>query len=140
MEACCCLGLACRCSPACSLARCPDMWRAGARLTSLGDAGERTTGSGGGTRMRSILVMAQVTISFVLLICAGLMLHSLYNLLSIDPGFKTADVLSMQVPLNWTKYQKERGLHELLPSSSLSCRRRCPVCRVLRYEYDRPDE
>jgi predicted permease len=79
------------------------------RLTSLGDAGERTTGSGGGTRMRNVLVMAQVTISFVLLICAGLMLHSLYNLLSIDPGFKTANVLSMQVPLNWTKYQKREA-------------------------------
>ena len=77
------------------------------RLTSLSDSGERTTGSGSGARMRSMLVSAQVTISFVLLICAGLMLHSLYNLLSVDPGFKTANVLSMQLSLNWTKYQKE---------------------------------
>jgi putative ABC transport system permease protein len=76
------------------------------RLTSLSDSGERTTGSGSGTRMRSILVASQVTISFVLLLCAGLMLHSLYNLLSVDPGFKTANVLSMRLSLNWTKYQK----------------------------------
>ncbi len=75
-------------------------------LTSLSDAGERTAGSGGGTRMRSLLVTTQVTISFVLLICAGLMVRSLYNLLSVDPGFKTANVLSMQISLNWTKYQK----------------------------------
>ena len=75
-------------------------------LTSLSDAGERSAGSGSGTRMRSLLVTAQVAISFVLLICAGLMVRSLYNLLSVDPGFKTANVLSMEVRLNWTKYKK----------------------------------
>jgi predicted permease len=79
------------------------------RLTSLGDAGERTAGSEGGTRMRSLLVTAQVTISFVLLICASLMVRSLYNLLSVDPGFKIANVLSMQISLNWTKYQKSEA-------------------------------
>src|ERR1700722_2296948 len=79
------------------------------RLTSLGDAGERTAGSGSGTRMSSLLVTTQVTISFVLLICAGLMVRSLYNLLSVDPGFKSADVLSMQISLNWTKYQKSEA-------------------------------
>jgi putative ABC transport system permease protein len=79
------------------------------RLTSLVDAGERTAGSGSGTRMRSLLVTTQVTISFVLLICAGLMVRSLYNLLSVDPGFKSANVLSMQISLNWTKYQKSEA-------------------------------
>jgi predicted permease len=79
------------------------------RLTSLGDAGERTAGSRSGTRLRSLLVTAQVTISFVLLICAALMVRSLYNLLSVDPGFKSANVLSMQISLNWTKYQKSEA-------------------------------
>lgn len=77
------------------------------RITSLTDAGERTAGSESGTRLRNLLVGAQVTLSFVLLICAGLMLRSLYNLLSVDPGFKTADVLSMSVSLNWTKYKEQ---------------------------------
>jgi putative ABC transport system permease protein len=79
------------------------------RLTSLGDAGMRTAGSGSGTRMRNVLVGAQVSISFVLLICAGLMLRSLYNLLSVDLGFKTANVLSLQVTLNWTKYKQDEA-------------------------------
>jgi putative ABC transport system permease protein len=76
------------------------------QITSLSDAGERTAGSERGTRMRSALVAAQVTFSFVLLMCAGLMLRSLYNLLSVDPGFKTENVLSMQMSLNWSKYRK----------------------------------
>jgi predicted permease len=77
------------------------------RITNLTDAGERTVGSEGGTRLRNLLVAAQVTLSFVLLMCAGLTLRSLYNLLSVDPGFKTANVLSMRVSLNWTKYEKK---------------------------------
>jgi predicted permease len=76
-------------------------------LTSLTDSGERTTDTESGARLRKVFVAAQVTFSFVLLMCAGLMLRSLYNLLSVDPGFKTANVLSMQVSLNWTKYSKD---------------------------------
>jgi predicted permease len=77
------------------------------RMTSLVDAGERSAGSESGTRARNALVAAQVTFSFVLLMCAGLMLRSLYNLLSVDPGFKTSNVLSMQISLNWTKYKEK---------------------------------
>jgi predicted permease len=75
-------------------------------LTALGDSGERAAGSAGGTRIRTALVTLQVIFSFVLLMCAGLMLRSLYNLLSVDPGFKSAQVLSVQLNLNWTKYQQ----------------------------------
>ena len=74
------------------------------KLAVLAGSEERTTGTEGGTRMRNVLVAAQVAFSFVLLVCAGLMMRSLYNLLAIDPGFKTADVLSMNLSLNWTKY------------------------------------
>ena len=88
------------------------------RITTLTDTGERTVGSEGGTRLRNLLVAAQVTFSFVLLMCAGLMLRSLYNLLSVDPGFKTSNVLSMQISLNWTKYRersvKNAFFHEVL--------------------------
>jgi predicted permease len=88
------------------------------RITTLTDTGERTVGSESGTRLRSLLVAAQVMFSFVLLLCAGLMIRSLYNLLSVDPGFKTANVLSMQISLNWTKYQdktaKNTFFHQLL--------------------------
>ena len=74
------------------------------RLSLIAGSGERTVGSESGARTRSILVAAQVAFSFVLLLGAGLMMRSLYNLLSVDPGFKTAEVLSMNLPLNWTKY------------------------------------
>jgi putative ABC transport system permease protein len=74
------------------------------RLGILTGSGDRAAGSESGTRARHVLVAIQVTFSFVLLMCAGLMLRSLYNLLSVDPGFKTANVLSMRISLDWTKY------------------------------------
>jgi putative ABC transport system permease protein len=80
------------------------------RLVSLTEAGERMAGSESATRLRGVFVAVQVTFSFVLLMCAGLMMRSLYNLLSVDPGFKTANVLSMQVSLNWTKYSKDSAV------------------------------
>ena len=77
------------------------------RLTALNDGGERAAGSETGTRTRNVLVALQVALSFVLLTSAGLMMRSLYNLLSVDPGFRPAQVLSMQLSLNWTKYKKD---------------------------------
>ena len=82
----------------------PGIIASRSRLSLIAGSGARTAGSEGGTRTRSILVAAQITLSFVLLVGAGLMIRSLYNLLSVDPGFKTADVLSMNLPLNWTRY------------------------------------
>lgn len=74
------------------------------QLSLVTGSGGRTAGSESATRTRHILVVAQVAFSFVLLVGAGLMMRSLYNLLSVDPGFQTAEVLSMNLPLNWTKY------------------------------------
>jgi predicted permease len=63
-------------------------------------------------RARQILVAAQVTLSFVLLMCAGLTLQSLHKLLSVDPGFKSANVLSLRISLDWTKYAKRVELNQ----------------------------
>jgi putative ABC transport system permease protein len=84
----------------------PALLASHTRLTGLQEAGERTAGGHGSSQVRALLVTAQVALSFVLLVSAGLMLHSLYNLLSVDPGFKLAHVLTMQLDLNWSKYKE----------------------------------
>jgi predicted permease len=75
----------------------------------LRDGGGRATG--GRQRVRNALVVAQVAISFVLLIGAGLTLRSVMKLEAIDPGFRTDNVLAMRVALNFTKYRSaaQRG-------------------------------
>jgi predicted permease len=47
--------------------------------------------------LRSTLVVAQVTISIVVLICAGLFIRSLRKALETDPGFKTENMVTMMI-------------------------------------------
>ncbi|MGZ6126511.1 MAG: ADOP family duplicated permease, partial [Myxococcales bacterium] len=63
-------------------------------------------------RARSALIVAQVAVSFSLLIGAGLMLRSLLNLQSVDAGFDVQNVLTARVDLNWTRY---RTNEQILP-------------------------
>ena len=62
--------------------------------------------SGGGRRerLRSALVVAGIVCSVVLLISAGLLLRALWRVQSVDPGFRTADVLTLRVALPQPKY------------------------------------
>jgi putative ABC transport system permease protein len=59
------------------------------------------TGSGGSrhARLRSALLMLEVSLSVVLLVGAGLLSRSLRRVASVDPGFVAAGVLAADVPL-----------------------------------------
>ena len=56
---------------------------------------------------RNILVIAQVSLSLVALISAGLLMRSFQNTLDIDPGFRTEDVLTVSFNLNDNRYLEE---------------------------------
>lgn len=66
------------------------------------DSGRAT--SGGKNRLRSLLVVTQVAISFTLLIGAGLMLRSLIKLQQVNPGFNPEKVLVMRLAPNWSRH------------------------------------
>lgn len=72
-----------------------------ANLGKVVRGGTRTTG---GSPLQGGLVVAQVGLSFVLLIGAGLMLRSFASLLAVDPGYAGQQVVEATVDLNWSKY------------------------------------
>ena len=69
---------------------------------SLRDGGRTTQNRQG---VRNILIVVQVAASFMLLIGAGLTLRTVINLQRVDPGFKTDNLLTMRIDLNFSKYQ-----------------------------------
>ena len=55
-------------------------------------------------RATSTLVVAEVALAIVLLVGAGLILRSFASLLAVDPGFRTANVITMDLRLPGNRY------------------------------------
>jgi putative ABC transport system permease protein len=67
-----------------------------------GDA--RTGGSRGGRRVRHVLVVAELSLSVVLLLGAGLLMRSFLNIQRVDRGFDSSGVLTMRLTLPRDRY------------------------------------
>lgn len=59
-------------------------------------------------RSRKALVIAQVSLSLLLLVGSGLFVRSLRNLQSLDPGFRTSNVISFQIDASLAGYKPEQ--------------------------------
>ncbi|MFL6214049.1 MAG: ADOP family duplicated permease [Blastocatellia bacterium] len=64
----------------------------------------RTTAGVARHRARNVLVVAQVALSFMLLMGAGLMMRSLLKLQSVNPGFNPESVLTLRISPNWSHH------------------------------------
>ncbi len=62
----------------------------------------KTSGSGRRKRLQQALVITQVAVSMVLLSGAGLLVRSMQRLAAVDPGLNPKNVLTMEVPPDFT--------------------------------------
>jgi len=71
---------------------------------SLKQGQGRTASASGGARTRGVLVVAEVALSLMLLIGAGLLIRSLWMLHSVNPGFDPDHVITMFLSIPSTKF------------------------------------
>ena len=65
------------------------------------------------TGARNVMVVAQVALALVLLIGAGLMLTSFARLRAVDPGFRTSELVTVELMLPLARYNEaaQRGFY-----------------------------
>ena len=69
-----------------------------------------------GRRVRSVLVVAEVALAFVLLVATGLLMRSVFNLADVDPGFEATNVLTAGLPVNEEQHPDPAELNAYLAS------------------------
>ncbi len=83
---------------------------------ALNEGSQRQSGSVGKQRLGRLIIAGQLATTLVLLVGAGLLGRSLLRVLSVDPGFRTEGVLTMELALpdDPTKVQRVQFLNEVI--------------------------
>jgi putative ABC transport system permease protein len=76
---------------------------------SLKEAGQRSTSGAARARLRSGLVMAEVALAVVLVIGAGLLLRSFWNLMRVDAGFDRSRLATFGLVLPAASYPQPQA-------------------------------
>jgi putative ABC transport system permease protein len=77
---------------------------------SLKEGGRAGTESHGRKRLRGLLVVAEVALTLVLLVGAGLLLKSFLRLQDVNPGFQPDHLLTAQISLPPARYNEEQKI------------------------------
>jgi len=85
----------------------PALHSASGDIQSELKEGSKASSSGGRNRWRGLLATSEVALALLLLVGAGLMMKSLYRLLSVDSGFRAERVLKLEMSLQTAKYRKD---------------------------------
>jgi putative ABC transport system permease protein len=72
----------------------------------LSESSGRTTPSVGQHRLRSALVVAQVSLAVVLMSASGLLIRAFLQLATVDPGFEPRGVLTLRISLRGENYME----------------------------------
>ncbi|MGC4050173.1 MAG: ABC transporter permease [Paludibaculum sp.] len=68
--------------------------------------GGKSTGTSRHNRWRGLLAASEIAFALILLVGAGLMMKSLYRLLSVDSGFRREGVVKLELSLRTERYEK----------------------------------
>jgi len=98
-----------------------------AARTSLGQVLREGTRGGSGQkaaqRTRNVLVMTEMALAVILLIGAGLLIHSFARLTAVDPGFRAENVVTFDVSVPDSRYAFDRNKNQFTESVLASLRK-----------------
>ncbi|MGH9388619.1 MAG: ABC transporter permease, partial [Vicinamibacteria bacterium] len=91
--------------------------------------GDRSRAGSSSTRLRSGLVVSQVALTLVLLVGAGLLARSLFRLLDVDPGFRRASALVVDLSQPYSENEADKAGIRLTQEEILARVRALPGAR-----------
>ncbi|HEX9456523.1 MAG TPA: ABC transporter permease, partial [Candidatus Acidoferrum sp.] len=75
----------------------------------LGEGGRGQAGSQGSQRVGRVIVAAQIAITLILVVGAGLLGRSLMKVLEVNPGFRVDKIIAMDVSLPWEGWDNPKA-------------------------------
>ena len=96
---------------------------------SLLAAGRGQAGSQGNQRVGRVIVAAQIAVTLVLVVGAGLLGRSLMKVLEVNPGFRVDKIVSMDVSLPWVEDPKAKAGQAIFYSSLIDRLKQIPGVR-----------
>jgi putative ABC transport system permease protein len=81
---------------------------------SMKEGGRGASAGGFRGRIRSALVVCEIAVAFVLLTGAGLLMRSFFQILHVDPGFDSTNVITAGLPIPEKRFQDPTQLNAYL--------------------------
>jgi predicted permease len=95
----------------------------------LVEGGRGQAGSHGSQRVGRVIVAAQIAITLVLVVGAGLFGRSLMKVLEVNPGFRVDNIVTMDVSLPWVDDPKAKAGQAIFFASLIDQLKRIPGVR-----------
>src|SRR5207245_6692712 len=95
----------------------------------LGEGGRGQAGAQGSQRVGQVIVAAQIAITLVLVVGAGLLGRSLMKVLEVNPGFRVDKIVTMDVTLPWVEDPKAKAGQAFFFSSLIDRLKQIPGVR-----------
>jgi predicted permease len=95
----------------------------------LVEGGRGQAGSPGSQRVGRVIVAAQIAITLVLVVGAGLLGRSLLKVLEVNPGFRVDKIVTMDVSLPWVEDPKAKAGQAIFFSSLIDRLKQIPGVR-----------